>query len=56
MVGAGDWQSLENRLVMANRYLIITTPSDGIEFGLTHSLEAWKGLQRQIYLLVLYLC
>ena len=39
---------------MANRYLIITrTPSDGIEFGLTHSLGAWKGLQRQTHLLVL---
>jgi hypothetical protein len=41
---------------MVNKYLIIIkTSSDEIEFGLVYSLEIWKGLQRQIYLLVLYL-
>ena len=45
------------RLVMTNRYLIITrTPSGGIEFGLAYSLGAWKGLQHQTHVLVLQLC
>ena len=33
--------NFEDQFIVIDR-----TPSGGIEFGLTHNLGAWKGLQR----------